>query len=176
MNLNTIAAEGATNPLLPHTAELIVGFISFTILFLVLKRAVVPMFEKAYAARTDAIQGGMEKAEKAQREAEVALRRYTEQLSDAQSEAQKIREDARAQGAAILEDLRGKAQEEAARITAAASAQIEAERQQAITSLRNEVGALATELASKIVGEALDDQVRQSRIVDRFLDDLEKSK
>jgi F-type H+-transporting ATPase subunit b len=134
------------------------------------------MFEKAYAARTDAIQGGMEKAEKAQREAEVALRRYTEQLSDAQSEAQKIREDARTQGAAILEDLRGKAQEEAARITAAASAQIEAERQQAITSLRNEVGALATELASKIVGEALDDQVRQSRIVDRFLDDLEKSK
>jgi F-type H+-transporting ATPase subunit b len=176
MNLNTVAAEGATNPLLPHTAELIVGFIAFSILFLVLKRAVVPMFEKAYAARTDAIQGGMEKAEKAQREAEVALRRYTEQLSDAQSEAQKIREDARVQGAAILEDLRGKAQEEAARITAAAASQIEAERQQAITSLRNEVGALATELASKIVGEALDDQVRQSRIVDRFLDDLEKSK
>lgn len=176
MNLNTVAAEGASNPLLPHTTELIVGFIAFSILFLVLKRAVVPMFEKAYAARTNAIQGGMEKAEQAQREAEVALRRYTEQLSTAQGEAQKIREDARVQGAAILEDLRGKAQEEAARITAAATAQIEAERQQAITSLRNEVGALATELASKIVGEALDDQVRQSRIVDRFLDDLEKSK
>ena len=176
MNLKTIAAEGATNPLLPHTAELIVGFVAFSVLFLVLKRAVVPMFEKAYSARTEAIQGGMEKAEKAQREAEVALRRYTEQLSGAQSEAQKIREDARVQGAAILEDLRTKAQEEAARITAAAAAQIEAERQQAITSLRNEVGSLATELASKIVGEALDDQVRQSRIVDRFLDDLEKSK
>lgn len=176
MNLKTIAAEGATNPLLPHTAELIVGFVAFSVLFLVLKRAVVPMFEKAYSARTEAIQGGMEKAEKAQREAEVALRRYTEQLSGAQSEAQKIREDARVQGAAILEDLRTKAQEEAARITSAAAAQIEAERQQAITSLRNEVGSLATELASKIVGEALDDQVRQSRIVDRFLDDLEKSK
>jgi len=176
MKLNSVVAEGATNPLLPHTAELIVGFIAFTILFLVLKRAVVPMFEKAYAARTDAIQGGMEKAEKAQREAEIALRHYTEQLSGAQGEAQKIREDARAQGAAILEDLRSKAQEEAARITAAASAQIEAERQQAITSLRNEVGTLATQLASKIVGEALDDQVRQSRIVDRFLEDLEKSK
>ena len=176
MKLNSVVAEGATNPLLPHTAELIVGFIAFTILFLVLKRAVVPMFEKAYAARTDAIQGGMEKAEKAQRDAEIALQNYTEQLSGAQGEAQKIREDARAQGAAILEDLRSKAQEEAARITAAASAQIEAERQQAITSLRNEVGTLATQLASKIVGEALDDQVRQSRIVDRFLEDLEKSK
>ena len=176
MNLKVLAAEGAANPLLPHTAELIVGFVAFSILFIVLRRAVVPMFEKAYAARTEAIQGGMEKAEKAQRDAEIALRNYTQQLSGAQGEAQKIREDARAQGAAILEDLRAKAQEEAARITAAASAQIEAERQQAITSLRNEVGALATELASKIVGEALNDQVRQSRIVDRFLDDLEKSK
>jgi F-type H+-transporting ATPase subunit b len=134
------------------------------------------MFEKAFAARTEAIQGGMEKAEKAQRDAQVALEQYTAQLSDARGEAQKIREEARVQGAAIIEDLRGKAQEEAARITAAATASIEAERQQAITSLRNEVGSLATELASKIVGEALDDQVRQSRIVDRFLDDLEKSK
>jgi len=104
------------------------------------------------------------------------LVQYTEQLSKAQAESQSIREEARAQGAAILEELRTKAQEEAARITAAAHASIEAERQQAVTSLRNEVGALAVELASKIVGEALDDQARQSRIVDRFLDDLEKSK
>ena len=74
----------------------------------------------------------------------------------------------------IIEDLRTRAQEEAARITAAAQASIEAERQAAITALRNEVGTLATELASKIVGEALEDQVRQSRVVDRFLEDLEK--
>jgi len=176
MSLRTSAAEAAANPLIPHTAELIVGFIAFTLLFLVLRSKVVPMFEKAFAARTEAIQGGMEKAERAQREAQVALEQYTAQLSDARGEAQKIREEARVQGAAIIEDLRSKAQEEAARITAAATASIEAERQQAITSLRNEVGSLATELASKIVGEALDDQVRQSRIVDRFLDDLEKSK
>ncbi|MFM8672128.1 MAG: F0F1 ATP synthase subunit B, partial [Candidatus Nanopelagicus sp.] len=84
--------------------------------------------------------------------------------------------DARAQGAAIIEDLRAKSVEQAARISAAATAAIQAERQQAITSLRNEGGALATELAGKIVGEALDDQVRQSRIVDRFIADLEKSK
>ena len=172
---NWAAGEGA-NPLVPHTAELIVGFIAFSLLFLVLRSKVVPMFEKAFAARTEAIQGGMEKAERAQLEAERALTQYTTQLNEARGEAQKIREDARAQGAAIIEDLRAKAAEEAARITAAATAAIEAERQQAVTSLRNEVGALAVELASKIVGEALDDQARQSRIVDRFLDDLEKSK
>jgi len=174
--ISILAGEGSLNPLIPHTAEIIVGFIAFTLLFLVLKSKVVPMFEKAYAARTEAIEGGIERAEKAQLEAQRALVQYNEQLSSAQGEASKLREDARIQGAAILEELRTKAQDEAARITAAAHASIEAERQQAITSLRNEVGALAVELASKIVGESLDDQARQSRIVDRFLDDLEKSK
>jgi len=174
--INILAGEGSLNPLIPHTAEIIVGFIAFTLLFLVLKSKVVPMFEKAYAARTEAIEGGIERAEKAQLEAQRALVQYNEQLSSAQGEASKLREDARTQGAAILEELRTTAQEEAARITAAAHASIEAERQQAITSLRNEVGALAVELASKIVGEALDDQARQSRIVDRFIEDLEKSK
>ena len=172
---NWAAGEGA-NPLVPHTAELIVGFIAFSLLFLFLRSKFVPMFEKAFAARTEAIHGGMEKAERAQLEAERALTQYTTQLNEARGEAQKIREDARVQGAAIIEDLRAKAAEEAARITAAATAAIEAERQQAVTALRNEVGALATELAGKIVGEALDDQVRQSRIVDRFIADLEKSK
>jgi F-type H+-transporting ATPase subunit b len=174
MNSIELAAE-ELNPLIPHTAEIIVGFIAFSLLYMVLRRAVVPRFEKAFAARTDAIQGGMERAERAQREAEVALNQYKAQLADARGEAQVIREEARVQGAAIIEEMRSKAQEEAARITSQAQAAIEAERQQAVNSLRNEVGALATELASKIVGEALDDQVRQSRIVDRFLSDLEKS-
>ncbi|GDX16007.1 ATP synthase subunit b [Actinomycetes bacterium] len=171
-----LAAGEKINPLVPHTAELIVGAIAFTLLFLVLRSKVVPMFEKAFTARTEAIQGGMERAEKAQLEAQRALVQYNEQLAKAREEAQTLREEARVQGSAIVEELRAKAQEEAARITAAAHASIEAERQQAVTSLRNEVGTLAVELASKIVGEALEDQARQSRIVDRFLDDLEKSK
>jgi F-type H+-transporting ATPase subunit b len=176
MKFNFAAEAEKVNPLIPHTAELIVGAVAFSLLFLVLRSKVVPMFEKAFTARTEAIQGGMERAEKAQLEAQRALSQYNEQLANAREEAQTLREEARAQGASIVEELRAKAQEEAARITSAAHASIEAERQQAITSLRNEVGALAVELASKIVGESLDDQARQSRIVDRFLDDLEKSK
>ena len=177
-NLNFLvnfAAEEAPSPVLPHPVEIVVGLIAFSLLFLVLKSKVVPNFEKAFRDRTDAIEGGLAKAEKAQIEAERLLRTYTTQLAEAQSEAQKIREHSREQGAAIIEDLRGKAVEEAARITAAATAAIESERQLVITALRNEIGSLATELAGKIVGEALDDQVRQSRIVERFVADLEKS-
>ena len=176
MQFVNLAAEAKINPLIPHTAELVVGAIAFTLLFLTLRKFVVPMFEKAYTDRTNAIQGGLERAEKAQLEAQRALAQYNDQLSKVREEAQTLREEARVQGSAIIEDLRAKAQEEAARITATAHSSIEAERQAAITSLRNEVGTLAIELASKIVGEALEDQARQSRVVDRFLDDLEKSK
>ena len=171
-----LASEEAGLPIIPTLTEVIVGLIAFSLLFIVMKSKVVPRFEKAFADRTDAIQGGMERAEQAQAEAAAALKSYQDQLSDARGEAQKLREDARAQGAAIIEEMRTKAQEEANRITAAARASIEAERQQAVTSLMQEVGTIATNLASKIVGEALDDQVRQSRVVDRFLADLEGSK
>ena len=171
-----LASEEAGLPIIPTLTEVIVGLIAFSLPFIVMKSKVVPRFEKAFADRTDAIQGGMERAEQAQQEAAAALKSYQDQLSDARGEAQKLREEARAQGAAIIEEMRTKAQEEANRITAAARASIEAERQQAVTSLMQEVGTIATNLASKIVGEALDDQVRQSRVVDRFLADLEGSK
>ncbi|MFM7360168.1 MAG: F0F1 ATP synthase subunit B [Actinomycetales bacterium] len=171
-----LAAEEAPSPVIPHPVEIVVGLIAFSLLFYVLKIKVVPKFEKAYEDRSNAIQGGLAKAEKAQLEAESALKQYKAQLADARGEAQNIREEARVQGASIIEEFRSKAQEEAARITEQAQQAIESERQAAINSLRKEVGTLATELASKIVGEALNDQVLQSRVVDRFLSDLEKSK
>ena len=102
--------EEKINPLIPHPVEIVVGLIAFTLLFLVLKSKVVPMFEKAYAERTAAIQGGIEKAEKAQLEAARALASYNEQLSSARDESSRLREEARVQGAAIMEELRAKGQ------------------------------------------------------------------
>ena len=171
-----LAAEAGPSPILPHPAEIVVGLVAFSILFILLRTKAVPKFEQAYKERTDAIQGGLERAEIAQRDAAAALQMYNTQLSDARGEAAKLREEARAEGSVILEQMRTTAQEEATRITSAARASIEAERQQAFNSLLNEVGTIATQLASKIVGEALDDQVRQSRVVDRFLEEIEKAK
>jgi len=95
--------------------------------------------------------------------------------AEARTEAARIREEARAEGGAIVEELRAKAQADAARILENAQRQIEAERTQAVVSLRSEVGELATELASRIVGESLADAATQSRVIDRFLDELESS-
>jgi F-type H+-transporting ATPase subunit b len=134
---------------------------------------VVPRLETIFRERTDAIEGGIAKAEQAQAEAEAALREYREQLTAARAEASRIREDARAEAAEIGADLRQRAQEEAARVTAAAQQQMQAERQQALVQLRNEVGRLAVDLASRIVQESLIDDARPLRAVDRFLAELE---
>ena len=166
------ATEGA-NPLMPSWWEILVVAVGFAILLWIVVKFVVPAFEKTFAERAEAIEGGIAKAEKAQAEASAALEEYRQQLTDARAEANRIREEARAEGAQILADLKEKAAAESARITEQAHVQIEAERQQAVASLRSEVGTLATTLAGRIVGESLDDDARSARVVDRFLTELE---
>lgn len=167
------AGEAEQLPVLPHWGELIFGLIAIAILYVIVQKKVVPNLEKAYSDRTAAIEGGMHKAEEAQQEAEVALEQYKAQLAEAHAEASRIRAEAQERGAAIIVELRAQALVETNRMTEAAHKQIEAERQQAVVSLRSEVGRLSTELASRIVGESLHDEARQSGIVERFLTELE---
>jgi F-type H+-transporting ATPase subunit b len=164
------------NPLVPNLTELIIGAISFFIVFGVLAKILVPRIMTLLAQRTDLIEGGLARSEEAQEEANRVLTQYKEQLDEARHEASRMREEAREQGAQIIAEMRQQAEAEARRITESAQAQIESERQQALVSLRTEVGALATELASRIVGESLTDQALQGRMVDRFLDELEATR
>lgn len=168
-----LAAEEEPNPLLPHLSELIVGSAAFALLLFVLAKKVYPVFEKAYADRRDAIEGGMERAKTAEEEAKETLAQYREQLADARHEAARLRESAREQGAQIIVEMREQAQSEAKRLTDQAHQQIEADKSQALNQLRTEVGTLATTLAGRIVGESLEDDARQRRVVDRFLAELE---
>ena len=173
-DLVAAASSGSQNPLVPTLTELIIGAVSFFIVFGLLGKVLLPRIQKTLQERTDQIEGGLERAEEAQAEAARVLEQYRQQLAEARHEAARLREEAREQGAQIIAEMREEAQAEARRLAEAANAQIEAERMQALTSLRAEVGALATDLAGRIVGESLQDEARQSRVVDRFLDDLEQ--
>jgi F-type H+-transporting ATPase subunit b len=168
-----LADAASQDPLVPTWPELIIGIVVFIVVFGVLGKMLLPRITKTLNEREDAIQGGINRADEAQAEAQAVLAQYRAQLEDAKHEASRMREDAREQGAQIIAEMRQRAEAEARRITEAAQAQIEAERQQALISLRSEVGSMATVLASRIVGESLTDHVRQSGMVDRFLDGLE---
>jgi F-type H+-transporting ATPase subunit b len=173
MNGSFLILGAESNPLIPNVWEILVTLVTFAVLWFLVQKYVVPAFEKTYQNRVAAIEGGLERAEKAQAEADAKLAEYEKQLADARLEANRIREEARGEGAQILAEFKEKAAADAARITEQAHVQIETERQAAIVSLRSEVGTLATQLASKIVGESLNDDARSQRVVDRFIADLE---
>ncbi len=169
-----LASSLTQTPLWPSATEFIIGLIAFAIVFGALSYFLMPRIQQTLAQRTEMIEGGLARSEEAQAEAKALLDQYRQQLDEARHDAARLREEAREQGAQIIAEMREQAQAEARRVTEAAQAQIEADRQQALTSLRAEVGTLATELASRIVGESLADEARQTRIVDRFLEELEQ--
>jgi F-type H+-transporting ATPase subunit b len=169
-----LAASSAPDPLIPDAVELIIGSIAFLIVFGLLYKVLMPRITKTLAERTDKIEGGLKRAEEAQEEASRVLADYKAQLAEARHEASRLREEAKEHGAQIKAELRAEGEAERQRIVDAAHAQLEADRQQALTSLRAEIGALAVDLASRVVGESLADEARQSRTVDRFLEQLEE--
>ncbi|AKL67896.1 F0F1 ATP synthase subunit B [Streptomyces goshikiensis] len=173
MNLLVLAAE-TENPLVPPIPELVIGLIAFVIVFGFLAKKLLPNINKVLEERREQIEGGIEKAEAAQTEAQSVLEQYKAQLAEARHEAARLRQEALEQGTALKEELRAEGQRQREEIIAAGHAQIEADRKAASQALRQDVGKLATDLAGKLVGESLEDAARQSRTIDRFLSELEE--
>ncbi len=170
-----IAAEGGTehNPIIPLWQELVLGTIAFAILCFVLMKFVFPRMEQTFRARVDAIEGGLKRAEAAQAEANQLLEQYRAQLAEARTEAARIRDEARADAEEIRSDVLAKAREESDRIIAAGREALNAQRESIVRDLRAEVGTLAVDLASRIVGESLADEARNRGTVERFLNQLD---
>jgi len=164
----------ADNFLVPN-GTFLVSLLAFAILVWIFGKYLIPPINKAMTARQDAIRRQFTELDEAQADARKAEADYKEQLNNAKHEAARIREEAREQGAQIVQEARDKAQTEADRILEHAHAQIEADRKAAFASLRRDVGSLATTLAGRIVGESMDDDARQNRVVERFLADLEEA-
>lgn len=172
MDISILAAEEPL-PVLPLTGELIVGIIAFAILLVVLWKFAVPRFEALYEERTDAIEGGLKRAEETQEQAQRLKAEYEEQIAGLRAEAARIRDDARAEGTQIKAELRAQAEEEAARIKQRGEEQIAAAREQAVRQLRGEIGGLSVQLAGRIIGSELSDNEARRGTVDSFLAELD---
>ncbi|GAA5182430.1 F0F1 ATP synthase subunit B [Rugosimonospora acidiphila] len=168
-----VLAADTPNPVLPIWQELVLGLVAFGVLFFVLAKYVFPRMEDTFKARVDAIEGGIKRAEERQAEANALFEQYKQQLAEARTEAAKIRDRAHADANQIREDMLVQVREERDRILEAGQQQLDQHRAQIVRELRADVGNIAVDLASRIVGEALADEARQRGTVDRFLNDLE---
>ena len=165
------AQEESRNPIFPATNELVWGTVAFLLLLFLMYRTVFPSINKAFKDRRANIEGKLEEAEREREEAEQLLEHYRRRLRDAEDETQRILEEARSNAERVRRDLLAKAETDAGRELDRARQAIRAERDQAIRQLRNEVGTLAVELATRVVGDSLDRE-RQLRLVDEYIDEL----
>ncbi|HXY72723.1 MAG TPA: F0F1 ATP synthase subunit B [Actinomycetota bacterium] len=165
------AILGDANPILPSANELIWGSIAFIIVFLLLAKFAFPPAAKALQERTNKIQGDIDSAERDRDEARQMLADYRRQLAAAREESNRILDDARKTAEQLRRDLQTKAEEDASRMIDRAREDIAGERERAISDIRREVGSLAVDLASRVIGDSLDRE-RQLALVDRYIEDL----
>jgi len=107
---------------------MIIGGAAFLIVFFILYKVLMPRISKTLEARTDAIEGGLKRAEEQQAEATRVLEQYRAQLAEARHEAARMREQAKEQAAQIVAEGRADAVVQAQQIIEAAHAQTEADR------------------------------------------------
>jgi F-type H+-transporting ATPase subunit b len=165
------STEGDSNFLVPN-GTFIAELVAFALLLWALAKWVLPPLKKAMTQRQDFIDRQIKESQDARERSEKTEADLKALLEETRADASRIREEARAAGRAIIAELREKAEEESSRIRERGEQQLAAEREQVIAAVRADLGRLAAELAERIVGESLDDDARQRRIVDRFLDDL----
>lgn len=173
-DITTLAAEDQ-NILFPAMYDIVGSAVIFVILVIFFWKVILPKVQKTLDERSAAIEGAIEEASQAKAEAAEALQSYNDQLAEARAEAAKIREDARIEGGQILAELKSQANDEAARMIAAAQTQIEADRKTAFEQLKGEIGVLALDLASSVVGESMADDSKSTAVVDRFLKQLDET-
>ena len=139
---------------IPEVYDIVWSLIILVIVAVFFYKFFMPKFNAIFDERAAKIEGNIAKAEQAKKDADEAKAKYEAQLSTARVDAAKIRDDARAEASHI----------------------IESQQQQAIVSLKGEVGALATALAGKILGAKLEDNDVQSSMIDSMIDDLDAKK
>ncbi|MDR1799966.1 MAG: hypothetical protein LBR19_08850, partial [Bifidobacteriaceae bacterium] len=142
-----LAEEGTPQGIdlfIPAWHEVILAGICLILIALAVAKYGVPRYLKVLDERADKIEGGLKRAEEA--EAEIAQLRsgLDAEKEQARIEAARIREEAKADAAALVAAAKTKASDEARRIQEAAQRQIDSERKAAEISLRQDVGELAT--------------------------------
>jgi F-type H+-transporting ATPase subunit b len=163
--------QEAPNPILPETSELVWGAVSFTALFLLLRRFAYPQIKQMAENRAERIRSDLASAESTRADAEQVLAEYRAQLNDAKAEAGRIIEEARQAADAIKRDQEARLQSDLADLRARAVADIDSAKAQAVSDLRGEVAQLAIGAAETVVQRNLD-EATQTQLVEDYINQL----
>lgn len=137
-------------------ASLIAQLIVFLILVWFTMTFIWPPIARALDQRAQQIADGLSAADKAKADLNAANRRVEEQLSAARNETAQRLADAERLAQSMIEEAKVRANEEGAKIVAAAKADAEQQAVQAREALRSQVAALAVRGAEQILRREVD--------------------
>ncbi len=164
------------NPLLQPSPGLMVWtLVTFGLTLLILSKWVFPPVAKAIENRRQEIAQSIDEAERSRDEALQLLDEYKVRLSEAQKEADALRERGRKDGERRGADLVSAAQEQSQRVLADQGAQLDAQARQAASGLRDGVVDLAIAAAEKATRGALSDADHR-RLIEEALTEADLSK
>ncbi|WP_416966830.1 F0F1 ATP synthase subunit B [Streptomyces sp. 4F14] len=171
--LAALASQERQEPLLLPTPEVVVQLLALLVVLGLLARSLLPRINRALTERRAAVEDGISEARSARTEAEQALELNRSLLAEAGHEAARLRQEATDQGFATIAAMREQGARQRDSLVAAGRVQVEADRRASVETLRRELGTVVTDLAGQLAAESLEDQARQSRVIDRFIGGLE---
>jgi len=139
--------------------------------FLGIPKPVFPWIIDIAEARQREITAKLEDAERARAEAEARLKEADAKLIEARRTADTVIEGANRSGEQLRRELRDKAEAEYQRILANAQKDIEAERERALQSARNEVAGMVVVATQKVIGETLDEH-KHRQLIERAIEEI----
>jgi len=137
-------------------ATLIGQSVAFLIFVVFCMKYVWPPVITALHERQKKIADGLDAANRAARDLELAQEKAGQQLREAKAQAAEIIEQSKKRAAQLVDEAREQARVEADRVKAQALAEIEQELNSVKDALRAQVGALAVGGAEKILGATID--------------------
>jgi len=149
-------------------------FVSFAVLFLILRIWGWPVILKGVSDRADLIDKGVEYAQNAKQQLDHAREEADKYIADARRQQADMLREADRMKTQIIEEARDAARTEAKKVMDAAKVSIEQERKQAGQQFRNEVSAFALDIARKVVRNEMQDGKAREALVNTLLDEMEK--
>jgi F-type H+-transporting ATPase subunit b len=150
------------------------AWITFGVLLLILYKVAWKPILSNIDKREKTIQESLDKAHKAQEEAELLLEKHEQLMQNAEREAQKLLKENRELSEKSRQEIINEARIGAENILEKAKAEIEKEKESALTALRGEIADLTIEATKKIIGQALDESKHRELVKD-FIQKMPKS-
>lgn len=162
--------------LVPDSGLLFWMLLSFGVVFAVLAKYGFPVIIKMVNERKAYIDNSLKVASEANEQLDNLKQEGELIIAKAHEEQLRILNEAAATRERIIREAKEKAQSETTKMLEEVKLQIQAEKNDAIREIRRQVATISVDIAEKVLRKNLDNDIEQTAMIDRLLDEITASK